>query len=251
MINTQPVGDVTVVQLEHGKVNALDVELLDALTDTVHSLAGSNTSAIVLTGAGRAFSAGVDLFRVLEGGGAYTDKLIPALSRTFEAVFQFPRPVIAAINGPAIAGGCVLACACDWRLMADTGAPIGTSELAVGVPFPASALEIVRHACGDHTEGVILTAKLFIGPEAQAMGLVHEYVGAEALIDRAVAIAGELAGRPPDAYRLAKQLLRAPTMQRIAAAASNDGEVRRVWASPDAADAMRAQLDRTAAARRG
>jgi enoyl-CoA hydratase/carnithine racemase len=250
MINTQPVGDVTVLQLEHGKVNALDVELLDALTDSVHSLADSNTSAIVLTGAGRAFSAGVDLFRVLDGGEAYTDKLIPALSRTFEAIFQFPRPVIAAINGAAIAGGCVLACTCDWRLMADTGAPIGTSELVVGVPFPASALEIVRHACGDHAEAVILSAKLFVGREAQAMGLVHEYVAPEALIDRALTIARDRAGNPPDAYRLAKRLLRAPTMQRISAAAANDREVHRIWASSEAATAIRAQLDRTAAARR-
>jgi enoyl-CoA hydratase/carnithine racemase len=250
MINTQRVGDVAVLQLEHGKVNALDVELLDPLTESVHSLIDTDTSAIVLTGAGRAFSAGVDLFRVLEGGGEYTDKLIPALSRTFEAVFQFPRPVIAAINGAAIAGGCVLACACDWRLMANTGAPIGTSELAVGLPFPASALEVVRHACGDHAEAVILTAKLFVGDEAQAMGLVHEYVAADELIDRAVAVAGELSRESPDAYRLAKQLLRAPTMQRIAAGAANDVEVRRFWASPQAAAAIRAQLDRTAAARR-
>jgi enoyl-CoA hydratase len=82
------------------------------------------------------------------------------------------------------------------------------------------------------------------------MGLVHEYVAPDELIDRAVAVAGELSRESPDAYRLAKQLLRAPTMRRIAESAANDAEVRRFWASPQAAAAIRAQLDRTAAARR-
>jgi enoyl-CoA hydratase/carnithine racemase len=241
---------VTVVRLEHGKVNALDVELLDEITSTMRALADSNVSAVVLTGTGRAFSAGVDLFRVLEGGTAYTDKLIPALSGAFEAVFQFPRPVVAAINGAAIAGGCVLACACDRRVMTDTGAPIGASELSVGVPFPAAALEILRHACGDHAEAVILTATLFAGADAQTVGLVHEYVAPESLLGRAVSVAAELATHAPEAYCLAKRLLRAPAMERIAAAGTNDVEVRRIWGSPEAADAIRAQLDRTAAARR-
>ena len=76
----------------------------------------------------------------------YTEEFLTALSRMFRAVFDHPRPTVAAINGHAIAGGCVLALACDARLM--SAGRIGLSELAVGVPFPVAALEIVRHALG-------------------------------------------------------------------------------------------------------
>ena len=116
-------------------------------------------------GAGRVFSAGVDLRRVLDGGRAYTDRLVPALSAAFTALFAFPGPTVAAINGAAVAGGCVLACACDRRLILSE-APIGASELRVGVPFPVVALEILRHACGDQAEEVILEGQLHQGREA-------------------------------------------------------------------------------------
>ena len=147
MLQLDDRGPTAVLSLDHGKVNALDVELLDALTDALRALAAGPCTAVVLTGAGRAFSAGVDLHRVLEGGADYVERLIPALGSAFETLFGFPKPVIAAVNGAAIAGGCVLVCACDVRL-ATEDAPVGASELRVGVPFPASALEILRHACG-------------------------------------------------------------------------------------------------------
>jgi enoyl-CoA hydratase/carnithine racemase len=249
VINTQHVGDVTIVQVAHGKVNALDVELLDALTDCFGSLEKSEGGAVILTGAGKAFSAGVDLFRVLDGGSAYASQLIPALSRAFEAVFRFPRPVVAAVNGAAIAGGCVLACACDRRLMSDAGAPIGASELVVGVPFPAAALEVMRHACGDHTEEVILTGRLYAGGDAIAVGLIHELVAAEQLDERAREVADELSRLTPDGYRLAKQLLRGPALARMADAAANDAEVERIWASQVTAQAIRDQLEKTVARR--
>ena len=118
----------------------------------VRELQDSGNGPLVITGAGRVFSAGVDLNRVLEGGADYTDRLIPALSDVFDALFCFPGPTVAAINGAAIAGGCVLACACDRRLISpDAG--IGAAELRVGVPFPVAALEVMRYACGRPRRG--------------------------------------------------------------------------------------------------
>jgi enoyl-CoA hydratase len=246
VIDEQRIGGVAVLRLDHGKVNALDVEVLDALVERLADLGRSPAPAVVLTGTGRVFSAGVDLVRVLDGGAAYIEELIPALSGAFEALFRYPRPVVAAVNGAAIAGGCILACACDRRLMTDAGASIGATELLVGVPFPVAALEILRSACGDRTEDAVLTARLFKGADAVEAGLVHEYVGAEGLLQRAVAVAEELGRISPDSYRMAKEQLRRPAMERIAAGTANDLQVRRIWSSPETAAAIQAQLDRVA-----
>ena len=165
MIEIARVGAVQVLTLSSGQVNAQDVELLDELTDAVREQQRSGEGPLVITGAGRAFSAGVDLNRVVEGGAAYTDRLVPALSNAFNAVFEFPRPTVAAINGAAIAGGCVLACACDRRLISPT-AQIGASEVRVGVAFPVAALEVMRYACGDHAEEVLLGGRVYKAEEA-------------------------------------------------------------------------------------
>ena len=119
-----------------------------------------------------------------------------------------------AVNGAAVAGGCILACrviGASWRKKAR----IGASELAVGVPFPVAALEILRHACGRGSEDLVFSARLLDAPEALALHMVHEVHPGDALLDRAMAVAAELATRAPLAYRLAKEQLRRPTLERI------------------------------------
>ena len=156
MLETEDRSGVTVLRLKHGKVNALDTELLRAITAAFQDL--DPTAAVVLTGHGSAFSAGVDLKRIVDGGQPYVREFLPALTETFLAVFNHPGPVVAAVNGHAIAGGCVLAAACDARLM--SGGRIGLAELSVGVPFPTVALEIMRHAVGPAVGNLVLTARL-------------------------------------------------------------------------------------------
>ena len=168
-LETGPVA-VQLLTFSSGRVNAQDVELLKELTGALGELRSSGAGALVVTGAGRAFSAGVDLNRVVDGGAGYTDRLVPALSEAFEAMFSYPGPTVAAINGAAIAGGCVLACACDRRLIGPE-AQIGASEVRVGVAFPVAALEVMRYACGDRAEDVLLGGRLYRGDEAIANGL--------------------------------------------------------------------------------
>ena len=105
--------------------------------------------AVVITGSGSVFSAGVDLQRIVAGGPSYVREFLPALSDSFMAIFDHPGPVVAAVNGHAIAGGCVIAAACDVRLMAH--GKIGLAELSVSVPFPPVAMEIMRYAVGPGT----------------------------------------------------------------------------------------------------
>jgi enoyl-CoA hydratase len=241
VIEIRAVGAVRLLTLSSGRVNALDVELLEELTGALRELQRSGADALVVTGAGRVFSAGVDLNRVVEGGAGYTDRLIPALSEAFEALFCYPAPTVAAINGAAIAGGCVLACACDRRLIS-AEAQIGASEVRVGVPFPVAALEVMRYACGDRAEGALLGGRVYRGAEAIANGLAHRIV-AEDLVDAAVAEASDLGDIPVDAYRHTKAQLRAPTLARMRAAGDIDAEVRRLWGAEQTQRRIAAYLE--------
>ncbi|BBX75776.1 enoyl-CoA hydratase/isomerase family protein [Mycobacterium shinjukuense] len=226
MIEIRAVRSVRALSLSAGRVNALDVELLDELTGALRELAGWG-GPLVVTGAGRVFCAGVDLKRVLAGGADYTTRLIAALSDAFQAMFSYPGPTVAAINGAAIAGGCVLACACDRRLISPD-AQIGASEVRVGVPFPVAALEVMRYACGDRAEEVLLGGRNYRGAEAIGSGLAHGVV-AEGLLETAVAQASELGDIPAEAYRHTKARLRGPTLARIRESGDIDREVCQLW----------------------
>ena len=241
MIEIHTVEAVQVLTISAGRVNALDVQLLEELTYAVGELRTSGAGALVVTGAGRVFSAGVDLNRVVEGGAGYTDRLVPALSEAFEALFCYPGPTVAAINGAAIAGGCVLACACDRRLISPD-AQIGASEVRVGVPFPVAALEVMRYACADHAGEVLLGGRVYRGAEAVASGLAHRVV-AEDLLKAAVAEASDLGGIPVDAYRHTKAQLRAPTVARIRDAGDIDDEVRELWGAADTQQRIAAYVE--------
>src|SRR5215470_13876704 len=146
MIHIEREGAVSVLRIEHGKVQAMDLELMSAFSETLDELRSLRPGAVILTGTGSAFSAGVDLHRLLEGGTDYAQKFLPALCDGVQKLFAFPRPVIAAVNGHAIAGGCILVCACDYRIMAEGSARFGVPELVVGLAFPPIVLEVLRFA---------------------------------------------------------------------------------------------------------
>ncbi|HZE66004.1 MAG TPA: enoyl-CoA hydratase/isomerase family protein [Sporichthyaceae bacterium] len=244
MIELEMRDEVALVRPAHGKVNALDVELLDALTGTIDKLADSGARAVVLYGTGSTFCAGVDLRRVLAEGEDYAQALVGALTRTFRAWFTTPLPVVAAVNGHAIAGGCVLMAAADRRLAADTPtARIGASEIRVGVPFPASAMELVVAAAGaDRAEEIILGAALYSPTDAIEVGLVHRVCPADWLLEEAIVEARVLGSGSPIAYARAKQYLRADATARIDAGAAYDVEVGRIWGAPDTRDRIAAAM---------
>jgi len=249
MIDLERHGSVAVLRLHHGKVHALDDALLGALVHQLDAVDRSDARSVVLTATGRVFSAGVDLQQVLDGGPGYLERLIPALTAAFGRLFSFPKPVVAAVNGAAVAGGCIVACACDRRILVE-GGRIGASELLVGVPFPVSALEILRWACGDHVEQVVLSGTLYQSDEAVSVGLAHEVVAADGLFDRALAVADELGAIAPEAFRLAKAQLRRPATERMAADSPLvDPEVRALWTSGPTTAAIRAQVERMSARR--
>ena len=235
---TESNGIVT-LKLAHGKAAALDVELLEALQRELS--AAEDARAVVLTGSGSIFSAGVDLFRLVDGGADYVRRFFPLLRDALRQLFAMPVPVVAAVNGHAIAGGAILVFACDIRLM--SGGRIGVPEHLVGVPFPAAVLEIVRFAV-PIPQRFVLTGRTVPPDEALAAGMIDEVVDAAALPDRAMEAAQQLAAVPRQTFRMTKQRLRAPALALMSDDAS-DAEALAVWCAPETHQYIRDYLART------
>lgn len=228
---------LAVVRINHPPVNAFDLGLVDDAVATVRAIQGP----IVLTGAGKCFSAGVDLRAIIDGPPEYTDRFLAAVSAAFLAVFDHPAPVVAAINGHAIAGGCVLAMAADIRLM--SAGLIGLSEVAVGVPFPVAALEICRYAMGPSVTRAVLQADNIDVKTAAERGWIDEAVAPGDLVGRAVEIAGALGQHPPTAYAAMKEQLHRHARDAIDAGGELDAAVRAIWKSVETRARIRAFLD--------
>lgn len=239
MIETADHDGIAVLTLQHGPVNALDLELLTAVPERLAAVADAR--AVVLTGSGRSFSAGVDLKRIVDGGPPYVEQFLPALSVATLTLFEHPKPVVAAVNGHALAGGCVLAAACDLRLMA--GGTIGLTELAAGVPFPTVPLEIMRHAVGPALDAMVLAPGRLTPVQAVSTGLIHETVAPDQLLTTALRRAESLCAAPPDVYALAKRQLRRPARERIDNdRPSDDPRVLEIWSSDHTRQALRGYL---------
>ncbi len=247
MIKQEQVSErVTVLRLDHGPVSAMDTDLCEAISAEVAALVPTGM-ALVVTGTGRAFSAGVDLRNMLDGGPEYLDRFLPALSKGFDDLFRYPRPVVAAVNGHAIAGGCVLANCCDYRMMAAGTGRIGIPELLVGIPFPTVPLEIMRFATG----GVGLGQLVYLGStllpeEAREHRVVDEVVPADELLERAIARAEQMAAVPVDSFRHTKEALRGPTFDSIdRTGPERDPRMIEIWKSPAARAAVERYVEKT------
>ena len=250
MLQVEIIDEIHVLTLDHGKANTLDIQLCEQLTRHLNKLAHS-AKALVITGTGNCFSAGVDLLQIRDGGVPYIDHFLTSLRETFMAAFNFPKPMVAAINGHAVAGGCILACAADFRIMTNSVGRIGVAELSVGVPFPAAALEILRFAGrGQYLQQMIYTGRLVAGKEALDMGLIDSLEDQESLLDSACETARSLAAIEPLSFALTKQRLRASVLDALATPGTKEYERRidEAWQSAEIrkaiADYVAATLDR-------
>jgi methylglutaconyl-CoA hydratase len=167
--------------------------------------------AVVLTGAGPAFSAGADLefLKQVTAAGAeanYAHSL--ELMRLFHRIYTFPKPTIAAINGPAVAGGAGLATACDLVVMSER-AQLGYTEVKIGFVAALVGVILVRAVGEKHARELLLTGKLISALEAYRMGLVNRVVPAEQVLEEALALGQEVAANAPTSLALTKELLNA------------------------------------------
>jgi len=234
MIEIDDQDGIAVLRMVRGKGNALNTEFLDALVESLDEVERSPARAMVITGEGRIFCAGVDLPAVVAGGADYLQEFLPALTAFLRRMVLFPKPVVAAVNGHAMAGGCIGVLACDYRVLAEGRGRLGLTELLVGVPFPTWALEIARFAIPDrYLQEVIYTGRRYPPDEALSHGLVDEVVPAERLLERAAEMARGFSQVPAETFALTKQHLRTPLLQRIQQRADrDDAEVSKIWADP-------------------
>lgn len=246
MLERELTDRILTIRMAHGKASALDLELCLALQSAFEEAAADDgVGAVVLTGTGSIFSAGVDLPRMISAGGDYISEFVSALDAALRGLFVFPKPVVAAVNGHAIAGGAILTFACDHRLM--SAGRIGVPELLVGVPFPAIALAIVRFAVPtQHLQPMIYFGRPIEAAEAQRIGFIDDVPPSADLLGHAHGIAQRLASIPPVAFRLTKRQLREPYLRDAShiAVASVD-EIDAAWAAPETHEHIRGYLAKT------
>jgi enoyl-CoA hydratase len=246
MLEISDDGPIRTLRMAHGKANALDVEFCEALTRALRDAEASKARALVLTGTGSIFGAGVDLVR-LTSSREYVARFLPALDEVFWTLYFLEKHVVAAVNGHAIAGGMILTCACDHRILVRGKAQIGIAELKVGVPFPILPLEIVRRSIApQHFHEAVVRAASYSGDEALARGFVDELVEPTELLSRAKAVAEELAAAPAANFALTKQRVRAPAREFLEPKmAASLAETIDAWCRPETTAAVRAFVERT------
>jgi enoyl-CoA hydratase/carnithine racemase len=185
--------------------NALSSTLMTWIVDR---LAEAGGEPVLLTGQGDAFSAGLNLKEVASLDSAGMTRFLAALDRMVQAIFEYPGPVVAYVNGHAIAGGCIVALACDHRLAtADPKARIGLNEVPLGLRFPPKTWRLVSRRVPAHAiERVVLEGGLYPPETALRLGLVDELVAG---LDEARTYAERIAASPRAAYVAAKAAIRA------------------------------------------
>jgi enoyl-CoA hydratase len=234
MIELENRGAVTIMRMARGKGNAINLGLLEASDEALVAIEKSPARAVVITGQGSVYGAGVDLQELLEGGEAYLRKFIPRMISAFERLATFPKPMVAAVNGHAIAGGAINMLACDQRILARGKARIGLTEVLVGVQFPAWALEIARFATPvEHFSTLICTGRTYLPEEALARGLVDELVEPERLLGRAVEVAEEMGAILPATFAATKLAVRRPMIEAARRQTAEQTKIIDYWCSAE------------------
>jgi enoyl-CoA hydratase len=200
-------GPVALLRMENGKANAISAALLERLDGLLGQL--GDARAAVITGQGSAFCAGLDLPALAD----LDRTAMRAFIRRFEAVmmriFELPIPLVAAVNGHAVAGGCVLALQADIRIAADRDCRIGLNETQLGIGLPAAVVETLRwQVPGSSLAPIALEGRLWGPREALQLGLLHEVVPEAELLPRAMQRASALAALPSAGVRMVKESLR-------------------------------------------
>src|ERR1700730_768244 len=203
-------GEIAKITLNRpDKRNAINTQMIAELQTVLDTIEKSHSRVVIVTGAGKAFCAGMDLEML-----AAITKQSPAenqddarrIAKMLRRIWSFPRPMIAAVNGAAYAGGCGIATLCDFTL-AVPDANFGYTEVKIGFLPAIVSVFLTRQIGEKRSRDLLLTGRIIDAHEAKEFGLVTEVVPADRLIHRANELAAELIAASPSSLARAKHLL--------------------------------------------
>jgi enoyl-CoA hydratase/carnithine racemase len=236
-------GSVAFLRMDDGRVNALGRPLLEALDGALTE--AEPARVLVISGRETVFGAGLDLPALLP---MRRDELIAffgLFDRVFDRLLTYPRPIITVARGAVVAGGAILLCAGDERLVTPQG-KAGINVAALGLSLPGSALEITRAALGDRgLFEAATTARLYEGAERIRVGFATEMVAPEHIDARARELATERTKLDPDAVARVREQVRRPAIERLARHGKADAEgIVERWFAPATQEKLQAAVAR-------
>jgi Delta3-Delta2-enoyl-CoA isomerase len=236
-------GDIATVVLYRGKVNALIEAVMDELRDCFHDLSSDErVKAVILTGRGKFFSFGFDIPHFMDHSKDQFTSYLTKFADFYTDLLVFPKPVIAALNGHTIAGGCMIATACDYRIMVTGKAKISLNEITFGSSVFAGSVEMLKACVGHRNAGtILLSGGMYSAEQALNLGLI-DYVSSEQnLLEDAKRVAEDSATFSGRAFQSIKLLLRGPIAEEMKKREEESiVEFVDIWYSPE----TRAQIEK-------
>ncbi len=203
--------------LKRGKVNALNPGVVNEIHNILNALEhDAAVQAVILTGHGKFFSFGFDIPEFLSYSKEEFTEFVLKFTSLYTYMFLYSKPIIAALNGHAIAGGCMLALACDTRIMVSGKAKISLNEIAFGSTVFSGCTEMLRFCAGSkNAEKVLYSGAMYSAAEAKEIGLVDMVTSADELLEEAVKAASDLGRKSAPAFAGIKSLLRKPVADKM------------------------------------
>jgi 3,2-trans-enoyl-CoA isomerase len=217
-ISVQTCDGVSTLRLSRGKVNALNQAVVDQLRKVLKDYESDpEITAIILTGTGSFFSFGFDVPEFFSASKKQFIEYLMSFTDLYKYIFQYPKPVIAALNGHTIAGGCMLALACDYRVMVTGKAKISLNEISFGASVPAGSAEMLRFWVGNaNATEVLFSGAMYSAEEGMRLGLVQRVATKEELIAVTRRVAADFASKYSPAFISIKSLLRKRVAEEMA-----------------------------------
>ena len=209
--------DIATVTLQRGKVNALNEPMVEEIGDLFRTLeTDTGVKSIIFTGTGKFFSFGFDVPEFLQYPKKDFVTYLQKFTNLYTYLFQFPKPIVAALNGHTIAGGCMLATACDFRIMASGKGKIALNEITFGAPVFAGSAEMLRFCVGSrNAQSILYSGAMYSAEEACGLGLVDQVSSEDTLLEDAINVAQGLAEKDSSAFTIIKNLLRKPLAEKM------------------------------------
>ena len=210
-------GGIATVTLNRGKVNAFNESMVEEIQSCFEELRKDQTvRAIILTGQGKFFTFGFDIPEFLSYSKESFIRYLTKFTALYTYVFLLPKPVIAALNGHTIAGGCMLALACDYRMMVSGKAKISLNEITFGSSVFAGCVEMLNFCTGSrNAQKILYSGAMLSAEEAEEFGLVDQITSQGNLIADVRKFAEDFTRKESAAFQSIKTLLRRPVAENM------------------------------------